>query len=108
LQVFNELIICAGSVLAAKNQQLYLDPPVIVRELLFYSLSILILCAVIAYRKEDDNQSIKITIIDGLLLLVTYIFYVVVCAKFDDILGVMNMCRADNRNCKTRYQVNEI
>lgn len=95
--MFNQLIITAGSVLAAKNQQLTLEPRIILRDLFFYSLSVLILCAVVAYRKEGDNQSVRITIIDGLLLLGTYIFYVVVCAKFEDILNFMNLYRTKDQ-----------
>ncbi len=46
----------------------------------------------------------KITVIDGLLLLGTYIFYVVVCANFDDILRFMKVSRnEDNRD--SRYSV---
>ena len=95
-QVFNQLIITAGSVLAAKNQELTLEPRIILRELFFYSLSVLILCAVVAYRKEGDNDSVRITIIDGISLLGTYIFYVVVCAKFEDIIRFMNMSKMDD------------
>jgi hypothetical protein len=70
-------------------------------------LSILILCAVVEYRKEGDNQSVRITIIDGLLLLGTYTFYVVVCAKFEDILRFMNLRRKDDRDITYAEDIND-
>jgi len=85
-EIFNQLVICAGAVYAARSGSLKLDKAILVREVGFYALSIiLLLCALQDHRPVDGDPEdhIFISFFESCYLFGTYILYVLVCAKFD-------------------------
>ena len=74
-EIFNQLVIVAGSIQYARNNRLKLDRAILVREVLFYGLSlVLFLLALRDRRPTDDDDDgnrdhIYIGLGDGLLLL---------------------------------------
>ena len=90
-EIFNQLMICAGSVLASRTGSLKLDRAIVTREVGFYALSIVLLMVALRDTEplEDDPDGpdhIFIDFYDGLMLFGGYIAYVLVCAHFDAIV----------------------
>lgn len=91
-EIFNQLMICAGSVLASRTGSLKLDKAILMREVGFYALSIVLLMIAIRDTEplEDDPDGpeyIFIDFYDGLMLFLGYIAYVLVCGNFDAIVA---------------------
>jgi hypothetical protein len=101
-EIFNQLIIVAGSIQYARNNRLKLDRAILVREVLFYGLSLVLFLLALRDRRptdddddDDDNRDhIYIGLGDGLSLLGGYGLYVLVCAYFKQILGMVEQMRA--------------
>mmetsp|Transcript_15268 Transcript_15268/g.30845 ORF Transcript_15268/g.30845 Transcript_15268/m.30845 type:complete len:544 (-) Transcript_15268:484-2115(-) len=92
-EIFNQLMICAGSVLASRTGNLTLDRAVVTREVGFYALSIVLLMVALRDTKplEDDPDGpdhIFIDFYDGLMLFGGYIAYILVCAHFDAVVNL--------------------
>lgn len=91
-EMFNQMCICGGSILASRNNQLALSPAIVLREVFFYGLSLALLLVAVRDRrfKEDDGseeyRSIFIQWSDAYLLLAGYVLYVLVCAFYDKIV----------------------
>mmetsp|Transcript_6142 Transcript_6142/g.8704 ORF Transcript_6142/g.8704 Transcript_6142/m.8704 type:complete len:679 (+) Transcript_6142:42-2078(+) len=89
-EIFNQLIICAGAVYAARAGKLKLDKAILAREVGFYALSIvLLLCALQDKRpvEGDTEDHIFISFFEASYLFGGYILYVLVCANFDAIVA---------------------
>ena len=101
-EIFNQLIIVAGSIQYARNNRLKLDRAILVREVFFYGLSLVLFLLALRDRRptdddddDDDNRDhINIGLGDGLLLLGGYGLYVLVCAYFKQILSIVEQMRA--------------
>jgi Ca2+/Na+ antiporter len=98
-EIFNQLVIVAGSIQYSRNNRLKLDRAILVREVLFYGLSLVLFLLTLRDRRPTDddelnNNHIYIGLGDGLLLLGGYALYVVVCAYFKQILGVVDRIKA--------------
>ena len=101
-EIFNQLIIVAGSIQYARNKRLKLDRAILLREVLFYGLSLVLFLLALRDRRptdddddDDDNRDhIYIGLGDGLSLLGGYGLYVLVCAYFKQILGMVEQMRA--------------
>lgn len=99
-EIFNQLIICAGAVFAAKNGKLQLDKSIVIREVGFYGLSIVLLFIALDVRRpaDDDDlgdEHIFIAFWDACMLFGGYIAYVAVCANMDRIVALFS--RAETR-----------
>ena len=93
MQIFNQLAICAGAVLASKNKKLVLDPICLFRDISFYTISLIFLYnALLDRRVGDDNvERVYIQKFDAYLLVGWYIVYVLVCANYDRILYLLRI-----------------
>ena len=107
-EIFNQLVIVAGSIQYARNNRLKLDRAILVREVLFYGLSLVLFLLALRDRRpmddddDDDNRDhIYIGLGDGLLLLGGYGLYVLVCAYFKQIL---NSGTNEGLNCEMERQ----
>lgn len=90
--IFNQLVITAGAVLAARGDELQLDSTIIIREAGFYGLSIAFLLYALSHKEEVDDDGadhsyLIITPREGALLVSGYVTYVIVCFNFEKILG---------------------
>ena len=97
-EIFNQLMICAGSVLASRTGKLKLDGTILAREVGFYALSIVLLIIALRDTRPHENdpdgpEYIYIDFGDGLMLFAAYCFYVLVCANFDAILALMQQTK---------------
>jgi preprotein translocase subunit SecG len=93
-EIFNQLVICAGAVFAAKSGSLQLDRAIVTREVFFYGLSIgLLLFALHDIEPSDDdevgNDHIFISFSDACVLFGGYIVYVLVCANFEWVMRLV-------------------
>lgn len=91
-EIFNQLIICAGSVYASKTGKLILDKAILTREVGFYALSIALLYLALRDSRPleadpDGPDYIYISFLDATMVFSGYILYVVVCSNFDAIVG---------------------
>lgn len=86
-EIFNQLMICAGSIVATRNTELYLNKAVVLREVFFYGLALAFLMIALSDRRDDGSglKRIYITWKDGLLLFGGYIAYALVCAYYEPI-----------------------
>lgn len=92
-EIFNQLIICAGSVYATKSKVLKLDRKMVVREVGFYALSIALLAyalsesRVVVDEGEDnggnEDERIYVSFWKAAFLFGGYILYVVICANME-------------------------
>lgn len=86
-EIFNQLVICAGAIFAAKNKTLILDPIIVMRDVFFYFLSLILLLWALSDRRavddDEENQHVFISRFHAGSLLVCYCLYVVVCANFN-------------------------
>mmetsp|Transcript_2394 Transcript_2394/g.3158 ORF Transcript_2394/g.3158 Transcript_2394/m.3158 type:complete len:644 (-) Transcript_2394:234-2165(-) len=93
-EIFNQLMICCGSIFASRNYQLTLDKAVIAREVGFYALAIILLYQALddSRPSPDDDETgtnhIFISLFDASLLFLAYVLYVIVCSNFDAICGL--------------------
>ena len=84
------VIICAGAVFSAKGDSLILDKAIVLREVLFYALSILVLYLALRDKRPvdwDDADHIFISFTDACMVFGGYIFYVWVCANMDTVVA---------------------
>jgi len=93
-EIFNQLIICAGAVLAARNNCLHLDKAILIREVGFYALSVLLLYLALSDHRPDPDdpdgpEHIYVSFYDALLLFGVYIIYVLVCSYFDNVVSFL-------------------
>jgi Ca2+/Na+ antiporter len=92
-EIFNQLMICAGSILAARNTQLHLSKSTVLREVFFYGLGLVFLLVALSDRREVNGvKQIYIQWYDGLLLFGGYIAYVLVCAYYESIVNSRFSC----------------
>ena len=106
-EIFNQLIITAGAVFAAKNNKLQLDKAIVIRETGFYGLSILLLFIALDVRRPADDdelgdEHIYIAFWDACVLFGGYIAYVAVCANMDTIVAFFS--RVETRAIATDDQ----
>ena len=93
-KIFNQLAISAAAIYASKNQRLVLDPVPIMRDVIFYALSLLCFYNALTDRREvgdDGLEYVFVSKFDSALLVACYILYVIVCAYFDNILRFFNI-----------------
>eukprot|EP00555_Chaetoceros_dichaeta_P004844 CAMPEP_0198258860 /NCGR_PEP_ID=MMETSP1447-20131203/8193_1 /TAXON_ID=420782 /ORGANISM="Chaetoceros dichaeta, Strain CCMP1751" /LENGTH=212 /DNA_ID=CAMNT_0043946101 /DNA_START=56 /DNA_END=691 /DNA_ORIENTATION=+ len=93
-EIFNQLVISAGAILAVRNNHIKLDPIIVMREITFYALSLMFLIITLSDRRpvgDDDVNHIYITVTDGATLVGCYCAYVIVCANFDTILNTLKV-----------------
>lgn len=90
-EIFNQLVICAGAVFAAKSGSLELDRAIVTREVCFYAISIGLLWYVLHdVEPIDGEEHIFISFFDSCLLVSAYIAYVFVCANFEPIVKLFS------------------
>lgn len=113
-EIFNQLVICAGSIQSARNNRLKLDKAILIRDVSFYGLSLVMLLVALSDRQPADDDElgynhIYISLWDGLLLLGGYVLYVVVCAYFESILRLFRRIRGfvDNKRDGSEYNAYE-
>lgn len=103
-EIFNQLIICAGSVYSSKphsNEEsikkygerfLVLDRTMVIREVGFYALSIVLLYVALSevvWDKYDEIERINISLWKACLLFGGYLLYVVVCVYMEQIMAII-------------------
>mmetsp|Transcript_90896 Transcript_90896/g.177893 ORF Transcript_90896/g.177893 Transcript_90896/m.177893 type:complete len:747 (+) Transcript_90896:58-2298(+) len=91
-EIFNHMVISAGSILFAKNMTLELDARIVMRDLIAYvaSMFVLIWCLKGTYNaplahmfdKSRWDQCLDVTLLSGFILLILYAGYAVVCGNF--------------------------
>jgi len=91
-EVFNQLIICAGAVYSSKTGKLELNRAVVTREVFFYALGIVALFFALQDTEPvaDDPSGIDHIVInfaDAVMVFIGYVFYVMVCANMDAVVG---------------------
>lgn len=94
-EIFNQLMICTGSIYAARGCKLELDRAICAREVGFYALSIILLYVALRDRQPADDDAtgfnhIYISFFDACLLFGGYIAYVLVCSYFEPICALFN------------------
>ena len=105
-EIFNQLVICAGAVFAAKSGSLELDRAIVTREVCFYALSIGLLWYVVHDVEQiDGEEHIFISFFDSCLLVSLYIAYVFVCANFEPIVKLFSCKVADDDSESVRVRV---
>jgi len=87
-EIFNHLMICAGSVAYARGSVLTLDRAIVARESVFYGLALVLLLVATGRERTPDGRHIVIHWDDGLVMLCVYICYVLVCAKFESLVSM--------------------
>lgn len=100
-EIFNQLVICAGAIFAAKSGYLELDRAIIAREVFFYALSIGLLLYVlhdVEPTADDDMEHIFISFFDACILFSGYIAYVLVCANFEAIVKLFSCKTAEEED----------
>eukprot|EP00977_Amphora_coffeiformis_P019012 scaffold6856_cov156-Amphora_coffeaeformis.AAC.5 len=98
-EIFNQLIICAGAVFAAKSGKLELDKAIVIREVSFYALGILLLYLALQDKrpvKGDVEEHIFISFSDACMVFVGYIAYVLVCAYMDKVVAFFTGASKDS------------
>jgi Ca2+/Na+ antiporter len=90
-EIFNQLIICAGSVYASKTGKLILDKAVVIREVGFYALSIVLLYIALQDVRPlpedpDGDDHIFISFWEATIVFSGYILYVLVCANMETVV----------------------
>jgi Sodium/calcium exchanger protein len=95
-EIFNQLIICAGSVFASKTGNLALDRVIVTREVSFYALGIVVLYFALQDSRPLDTDPdgpnyIFISFWQSCMVFGGYILYVLVCANMDALVSCMSM-----------------
>ena len=95
-EIFNHMIISAGSVLFAKNGVLQLDPAVIYRDIIAYMLSLLALIYCLkgtifqslpdSFDYASWDECLDVTLYGSMLLVGLYAVYAIVCAYYQDLV----------------------
>lgn len=83
-EIFNQLIICAGAVFAAKSGKLQLDKAIVTREVFFYALGIVLLYLALQDTRPidgDEEEHIFISFPEACMVFSGYVVYVLVCAN---------------------------
>ena len=108
-EIFNQLIICAGSVYSSKvhtndenvakygERYLVLDRTMVIREVGFYALSILLLYVAmseVVWDKYDEIERINVSLWKASLLFGGYVMYVVICINMEKILSFIRFALA--------------
>ena len=89
-EIFNQLIICAGAVFAAKSGKLELDKAIVIREVFFYALAIVLLYLALQDTQpvdDDVEDHIFISFREACMVFAGYIAYVLVCAHMDKVVA---------------------
>lgn len=96
-EIFNQLVICAGAIFASKSNLLILDPVVLVRDVIFYIISLGLLFNALSDRRivDDGSEHVFITAMDAYLLFGFYILYVLTCANYSRLLSFLNIRNED-------------
>lgn len=108
-EIFNQLIICAGSVYCSKvhsndfenvakygERYLVLDKAMVIREVGFYALSIGLLyisLSEIVWDKNDETERINVSLWKAVLLFGGYVLYVIVCVYMENVIDLMSFIR---------------
>lgn len=97
-EIFNQLIICAGSVYASKTGKLVLDRAIVTREVAFYALGIVLLYVALQDARPLDSDPdgpdyIFISFWESCLVFGGYILYVLVCANMDAVVSCVTWTR---------------
>ena len=124
-EIFNQLIICAGSVYSSKPHSndesvkkygerfLVLDRTMVIREVGFYGLSIALLYVALSEVVWDNNNGIErinISLWKACLLFGGYLLYVVVCVYMEQIIAIIGFVLAweeDEPNVQEKEEVPE-
>lgn len=95
-EIFNHMMICAGSVMYSTNGVLYLDKYVFTRDAAAYFFSLIVLLWAIKgnlihafshmFASGVENECLNVTIWHALGLIVLYILYVLVSSNFQAVL----------------------
>ena len=87
--MFQQLAVVAGAVWSSRQgQQIQLDVATVGREVSFYLLAVVVLVySLTSSPNPQDADKIYIHQYHASLMLLTYVLYVVVCAKFESILA---------------------
>jgi Ca2+/Na+ antiporter len=91
-EIFNQLIICAGSVYASKTGTLALDRAIVTREVSFYALGIFLLYYALQDSRPLDSDPdgpnyIFISFGQSCMVFSGYLLYVLVCANMDALVS---------------------
>jgi|MDSY01.1.fsa_nt_gb hypothetical protein len=116
-EIFNHLIICAGSVLYSKTGCIQLEPRIVFREITFYAIALgMLLWALnttssnnggcrgkltndqISLRASDDTEYICVEWYKGLALVGGYVVYALVCSFYGQILALFCAPEEDAHN----------
>jgi Ca2+/Na+ antiporter len=90
-EIFNQLVICAGSVFASRTGKLRLDKQIVTREVGFYALGIALLYFALQDTQPDPDDPngadhIYISFWEATMVFSGYIFYVLVCANMKTVV----------------------
>jgi K+-dependent Na+/Ca+ exchanger-like protein len=94
-EIFNQLVICAGAVYAAKSGSLQLNPAILIREVGFYALGIGLLYYALRDSAPDPTDPsgenhIYISFGESALVFGGYVLYVIVCANMEKIVSLFD------------------
>lgn len=100
-EIFNHMIICAGSVMYSEEGVLYLDKFVFSRDVAAYFLSLLMLLWALKgnplealsdmFASGVENECLNVTVVHATGLLLLYVCYAVVAGNFQDLLKKFNL-----------------
>ena len=88
------MAISAAAIWASDSGQLVLDPPPIVRDIIFYAASLGLLWFGLSDRRvvdDDGGAYVFVSRLQAGLLFLCYVLYVIVCGNFDTILAKLNI-----------------
>jgi len=91
-EIFNQLLICAGCIFAARKNTLVLDPVIVIRDVSFYAVSLMLLLLALSDTRDvdgDDDEHVYISFFHSSLLVGCYVVYVLVCSNWDRVLHLL-------------------
>ena len=109
-EIFNQLIICAGTVYASRNEAVQLNKAIVTQEVGFYLLSIILLYIALQDHKPvpfDTEEHIFIDFWEACMLFGGYILYVIVCANFNTIVKKLSPSSQDENGGETAALVDD-
>jgi Ca2+/Na+ antiporter len=97
-EIFNHMIISAGSVLFAQKGTLHLDAKIVLRDLFFYMLSLFILIYSLkgyvfesighVFDFETWDDCLSVTTMHAWALVIIYVVYAIVCAYYQRLIAL--------------------
>jgi len=91
-EIFNQLMISAGSIFYAKDYTIVIDRPAFIREVGFYFLSVVVfVVAILDQEPADDDETgalhLYINVWNGASMVFVYLLYILTCANFPAIIN---------------------